>query len=238
MAEQYATPTPPTGPGDGTPGGPVPGQRRGTLLRHPAVTGALGLLLGLATVGIPVLVGGGDDGSAVGATSGGTLRAPADLKGFTSYADMQRTRAGNASGRAYAGQIAAEDARSGQRLSAAYGGANAVVQRYTDDTLANFVTLVAVRSDSPKPYVPFEDPAYTKAAVPQDQLVTVGKVSCVVFNIYTAAGKTPAADSVNTSYCQRTGGGLTIQIRAGSGPLLHSPDKVAQLVEAAWSDLP
>lgn len=232
MAEQYPPPTPLT-----PPTGPVPGPRRGPLLRRPAVAGAVGLLVGIAAVGIPVLVGGDDGGSGTGGTGGGSLRAPADLNGFTSYAVMQRTRATNASGRAYGDKIAAEDVRSGQRLSAAYGGASAVVRRYTDDTLASFVTLVAVRGDSPQPYVAYEDPADTQAAVPQDQLVTVGNVSCVVFNQYTAAGKTPASDAANTTYCQRTGGGLTVQLRAGGGPLLHSPDKVAALVEAAWSDL-
>ncbi|WBO68674.1 hypothetical protein [Streptomyces camelliae] len=226
MTEQNDVPAPPSGP------------HRGPLLplRHPAVTGALGLLLGLAAVGIPVLVGGNGD-SAFGTTSSGPLRAPADLNGFTSFPDMERAQATNAYQRASAKRHAIEDVRSGQRLSDDYGGAVAMVRSYADRPQENFLDLRAVRSDSPKPYVPYEDPVDTGAAVPYDQLLTYGNVSCVVINTFTAAGRKPAPDSVNTSYCQRSGGGLTVQIRIHGGPLIHHPDQVAALVDKAWSDL-
>ncbi|WP_052433410.1 hypothetical protein [Streptacidiphilus carbonis] len=111
------------------------------------------------------------------------------------------------------------------------------MRSYADKTEENFFDLRAVRSDSPEPYVPYEDPADTGSAVPYDQLLAYGHVSCVVINAFTAAGRKPAPDSVTTSYCQRSADGLTVQLRMHGGPLIHHPDQVAVLVDQAWSDL-
>ncbi|MHA6763796.1 hypothetical protein [Streptacidiphilus sp. PAMC 29251] len=102
--------------------------------------------------------------------------------------------------------------------------------------MAEIVTLNAVSASSPQPYVPYEDAAQLGLAVPTDQLVQVGQVACVVFNQPTAAGQKPAGDSVVVTYCQRTGSGLTVQLRA-SGDLQHQPAEMAALVDKAWSAL-
>ncbi|MFC1430125.1 hypothetical protein ACEZDB_05560 [Streptacidiphilus sp. N1-3] len=130
----------------------------------------------------------------------------------------------------------AQDTKSAQRLSQAYGGAKAVVQHYADSEVAEIVILDAVSASSPQPYVPYEDAAQLGMAVPPDQLVQVGQVACVVYNQGTAAGQKPTAESVVVNYCQRTGSGLTVQLRA-SGDLQHQPQQMAALVEKAWTAL-
>jgi hypothetical protein len=232
------------------PGGvpPQPGQfpaaapaaaspRQGRIsLRNPLVTAALGLVVGLAAVGIPVLLS--DDGGVGfgGGGGGGELSAPAKLDGLRPFADVQRA-AGVPKAKEMADGIAKEERKSGERLSEAYGGAAAVVKQYADDDVETTVTLVAVRSRSPKPYVPYEDPERLALAVPPDELKVIGDVSCVLYNQPTAAGSKPTAESVHVTLCQRTGDGLTVQIRPGGSGVANQPEKVASLVEEAWSQL-
>ncbi|MGY0057250.1 hypothetical protein ACWY4P_11895 [Streptomyces sp. LZ34] len=237
----------PPQPGAGVP--PQPGQlpaavplppprRQGPIsLRTPLVTAALGLVVGLAAVGIPVLLSDDDGGGGFGGGGGsGELSAPAKLDGLRPFAEIQRA-AGVPKAEEMADAITKEDRKSGERLSEAYGGAAAVVQRYADSDVQTTVTLVAVRGRSPQPYVPYQDPKRLGLAKPQDELKTFGDVSCVLYNQPTAAGSKPTADSVHVSYCQRTGDGLTVQVRTLGGGVANQPDKVADLTEKAWSEL-
>ncbi|MFI1334916.1 hypothetical protein ACH4U7_33395 [Streptomyces sp. NPDC020845] len=207
-------------------------------LRNPLVAAALGLVVGLAAVGIPALLSDDGDGGGGfgGGGGGGELSAPAKLDGLRSFADIQRA-AGVPKAKKMADGIAEEDRRSGERLSEAYGGAAAVVKRYADADVQTTVTLIAVRSRSPQPYVPYQDHKRLALAKPQDELKTIGDVSCVLYNQPTPAGSKPTADSVHVSYCQRTGDGLTVQIRAVGSGMANQPEKVAAVVEKAWSEL-
>ncbi|MGO4751825.1 hypothetical protein AB4212_24975 [Streptomyces sp. 2MCAF27] len=205
-------------------------------LRHPLVTGAIGLVVGLAAVGIPVLLSDDDDGGFGGGGGDAKLSAPAKLDRLRPFAEIQ-SESGVPKAKEMADAITEEDRKSGERLSEAYGGAAAVVKRYADDGVLTTATLVAVRSRSPKPYVPDQDPKRLGLEKPQDELKTIGDVSCVLYNEPTAAGSEPRKESVHVTYCQRTGDGLTVQVHTGGSGLANQPDKVASLVEKAWSEL-
>ncbi|MEU5612163.1 hypothetical protein AB0H03_26125 [Streptomyces sparsogenes] len=248
MTEQYP-PTPPQPAGVPSPPGPPPAfpaapaapaapSRPGRFSpRHPLVSGVIGLVVGLALVGIPVLLSDDDGGGGFGGGGGGAeLAAPAKLGGLRPFADIQRESGANKAGELADGLVV-EDRKSGERLSEAYGGAAAVVKRYADDDVQTTVTLAAVRARSPEPYVPYEDAERLAVAAPPDELKVIGDVSCVLYNSPTPAGSEPAADSVRVTYCQRTGDGLTVQIRPVGTGLANRPAKVADLVENAWSAL-
>ncbi|MER6139882.1 hypothetical protein ABT174_07460 [Streptomyces sparsogenes] len=248
MTEQYP-PTPPQPAGVPSQPGPPPAfpaapavpaapSRPGRFSpRHPLVSGVIGLVVGLALVGIPVLLSDDDGGGGFGGGGGGAeLAAPAKLGGLRPLADVQRKEGIPKAGKMADGLVE-EDRKSGERLSEAYGGAAAVVKRYADDDAETVVTLVAVRSRSPKPYVPYEDRERLALAVPPDELKVIGEVSCVLYNQPTPADSKPTAESVHVTYCQRTGDGLTVQIRPTGSGLANRPAKVADLVEKAWSAL-
>ncbi|MES4902693.1 MULTISPECIES: hypothetical protein [unclassified Streptomyces] len=205
-------------------------------MRNPLITAALGLVVGLAAVGIPVLLSDDDGGGFGGGGSGGELSAPAKLDGLRPFADIQRA-SGAPKAKEMADGIAREERKSGERLSEAYGGAAAVVKQYADEDVETTVTLIAVRSRSPKPYVPYEDRKRLALAVPPDELKVFGDVSCVLYNQPTPEGSKPTAESVHVTLCQRTGDGLTVQIRPGGSGVANQPEKVASLVEKAWAEL-
>lgn len=215
----------------------APPPRQGRIsLRNPLVTAAIGLVVGLAAVGIPVLLSDDDGGGFGGGGGGAELSAPAKLDGLRPLADLQRS-APTAKAKEMADRIAEEEGKSGERLSEAYGGAAAVMRQYADEEIQTTATLVAVRSRSPKPYVPYVDPKRLGLAKPQDELKTIGDVSCVLYNQPTPEGSAPTADSVHVTYCQRTGDGLTVQVRTVGSGVANKPAKVAALVESAWSAL-
>lgn len=251
MTEQQQPPTPPQPQGPppqpagvppqpgqfpvGAPAAPPSPQGR-ISLRNPLVAAALGLVVGLAAVGIPVLLSDDDGGGFGGGGGGGELSAPAKLGGLRPLADLQRS-APTPKAKEMADAITKEEGKSGERLSEAYGGAAAVVKQYADDDVQTTVTLVAVRSRSPKPYVPYEDAKRLALAAPTDELKVIGDVSCVLYNQPTPEGSKPTAESVHVTLCQRTGDGLTVQIRPGGSGVANQPEKVAALVETAWSAL-
>ncbi len=205
------------------------------LLRNPLVSGILGLAVGALLVGVPVVVIGGSSSSSSTSTAGGSsdLHAPAVLGGLEPMAGLLHSAGG-----VTAADMNSDDAKSGQRLSAAYGGAPAVVQEYSDTGLDNFAVLQVVRANSPGVYVPYENPAELQVVRPNDELITVGAVSCVIANQPTPVGQTPSPTSLNVTSCQRTGSGLTVTVRpGGGGDLQHDPNQVAALVNSAWTEL-
>ncbi|KUJ65074.1 hypothetical protein ACZ90_51690 [Streptomyces albus subsp. albus] len=221
-----------------------PAVPRRSLPARSLVAGLLGAVLGAALVGLPWLLGSdGDDdrGGGGGAGSGlprssGPLTPPAKLGAYDSY-----TQAAHATGQKGADKnaekLAEMDAKSAELLSQAYGGAKTMVARYADADLDDSVQLVVVRASSPDPFVPYEDAAYLGLAKPNREVVRIGKVACTVYNQPTNAGQRPTPESVNVELCQRTGDGLTVQVRMGGGDLRNHPDRIAELVETAWSQV-
>ncbi|MDX3228763.1 hypothetical protein [Streptomyces sp. ME19-01-6] len=216
----------------------APPQPRGRIsLRNPLVSAAIGLVVGLAAVGIPVLLSDDDGGGGFGGGGGrGELSAPAKLDGLRPLAEIQRSN-GVAKAEKNADGITKDERKSGERLSEAYGGAAAVMKQYADGDGQTTVTLTAVRSRSPEPYVTYVDPKRLGLVKPLEELKTFGDVSCVLYNQPTNAGSEPAADSVHVTYCQRTGDGLTVQIRPAGSGVANRPEKVADIVNAAWSEM-
>jgi len=225
-------PTVPTPPMAIPPMVPMPSAapaKAGLSLRSPLVAGIAGFVVGAAALGVPWLMN--SDSSPFGAGKA-SLKAPASIGTYTQVQKNPKYTPGSLK------LINDSDPQSAKNLSAAYGGAAVVVQRYTDADLANFVTLEAVRAQSPTPYVPFVNAQDLGLAKPDQEIVTVGDVHCLVANLPTEAGQQPQSDSVNTLTCERTSAHLTVRLRfGGAGDLMHSPQQAAALVDVAWSSL-
>ncbi|WP_328839422.1 hypothetical protein [Streptomyces europaeiscabiei] len=205
--------------------------------------GLVGLALGAGLVGGAWLITGDDDTSVSSRTAGSRavpgsdLSAPEKLGGFLHQDRAVLDLGKGADGQEMAKRNRAWDSESGERLSEAYGGAAAVVQTYADSSLESFFQLTAVRGPTPRPYVPYEDPKALGLERPTNELVTFGKVDCVVHNLPTNAGGEPAPDSVSTVSCQRGDAELTVLIRNATGDASHEPSRVARLVDEAWGEL-
>ncbi|WP_369237174.1 hypothetical protein AB5J56_30715 [Streptomyces sp. R21] len=231
-------PMPPAAP-------PVPGPPRTAWYARPVPVGLAGLLLGAAMIGVPWLLT-RDDTPATGGqgslTGGSTaaLSAPEKLGDFM-HQDTAMKGLGADEDKEKAEKNAevyvTADRRSSGLLSTAYGGAPAVVQGFADAKFENQFQLTAVRARSPRPFVAYEDPAHVGLVKPQNEMTSFGKVDCVIYNAPTNSGGTPASDSVSVISCQRTGDGLTVQIRQVSGDVGHVPRRVAGLVDQAWTAL-
>jgi hypothetical protein len=111
-------------PREHPPDPPHPAAPRRPLLARPAVTGLIGVLVGAFLVGVPWLVLSvfGDD------ASGRPLSAPADLGGL-SRAQEAIAKLDKVRGQAQIDRIGKTDRETTDRVSAAYGGAGAVVQQ-------------------------------------------------------------------------------------------------------------
>jgi hypothetical protein len=194
------------------------------------VTAVIGLVVGALAVGVPWLfLGGGGVGG-----SSAPLTAPSTLGGLESYQAASVHLGSKAV--AFAQQLADDDAQSATLLSAAYGGAAALVTRYSDDRLDSMALLLIVRADSPQPFVEYENLKELGFGVPEHQLEQFGPVSCVIDNEPPVQSGSEPSSQVYVNYCQRSGPGRTIQVRP-NGPLQHEPDQVAGLVDDAWNNV-
>ncbi|MFD9959653.1 hypothetical protein [Amycolatopsis sp. NPDC058986] len=192
-----------------------------------------GVVVGALLVGVPWLV----IGLSGPGVSGMTLKAPDTIGGLSRYQDALAKRGGDKTKSLVDGENA-DEVKNAERLSSAYHGAGAVSQRYADAELEEIVLLQAVRADSPEPFVPYVDAARLGLAAPQQDLERVGDVVCVIYNQPTRAGEKPAEDAKGVMSCQRSGGGLTVQIVVGSsGKLRHDAGAVAALIGQAWPKL-
>jgi hypothetical protein len=164
------------------------------------------------------------------------MHAPARLRSYVRFEDAKLNRSGR--GLEMAGHVRVADRRTARLLSAAYSGASAVAQKYTDNTYENSFLLLAVRAPSPGLVIPYESAALEGTARPTNEVVTYGSVQCQVFNQPTPRGKTPSPSSVFTVACQRSSKNLTVKITGigTSGPL-QNPSAIAQLVDEAWRRL-
>lgn len=219
-----------------------PGPRRAAWYTRPVPVGLVGLLLGAAVIGVPWLLTRDDssDGGGRGSLTGGStaaLSAPEKLGRFAHQDAAAKALSTDGSADKNAKRFAAADRRSTGLLSTAYGGAPAVVQSFADPKFENLFQLTAVRARSPRPFVAYQDPAQLGLVVAPNQMTSLGKVDCVIYNDPTNSGGTPASDSVHVNSCQRTGDGLTVQIRQVSGDVGHDPHQVAGLVDQAWAAL-
>jgi hypothetical protein len=195
------------------------------------VTGVVGLVVGALVVGLPWLLSSSGGGGGLGGSSG-AITAPGSLGSLKSLHEAS-VQVGGDKGAANADRQAADDVRSAKLMSTAYGGAAATVAHYADEELDDIVALSVVRADSPEPFVQYQNLKELAEAVPQNELVRTGDVACLVFNAdFVKSGPEPT-DGVMTTLCQRTGNGLTVQVRP-SGDIQHHPDQVAALVDNAW----
>jgi hypothetical protein len=168
-------------------------------------------------------------------STGSALKPPPRLGAYVRAEDAKINRTGP--GKKNAARIVAWSRRTAAALAAAYGGAAAGAQDYSDDSFENLFLLLAVRAPTPRPVVPYVDAAYLGLVRPPDEVRSFGAVSCVLHNDATATGHTPAPDSVHTVLCQRSGPHLTVQLRSVSGDLGNHPDQVARLVGEAFASL-
>lgn len=220
----------PPGP-SGSPQPPASQTRHGFSPRSPIVTGIAGLVVGAFAAGVPWALSGSSSSSPFGAAKG-ALTAPAAIAGFKPLEHNPKADAATVK------RMAESDPISAKNLSAAYGGAAAVVQQYTDTGLENFVELEAVRAQSPTPFQPYEDAHALGMDKPVQEIDTFGQVTCLVVNVTVPLGQQEQPNSANVVTCERTSAHLTVRLRfGGGGGLAHTPQQAAALVDTAWNSL-
>ncbi len=183
---------------------------------------------------------------AAAALSAGLIAARSDASSFTPpeklgayipFRDVKIIKT-NAQGAKQAKRHELWDRKTAATLSAAYGGAQAVAEDYSNEDLSDSALLVAVKAPSPKLWVYYSDPVTLGLVRPFQEVRTFGQVQCKVQNDPTIAGKKPAPSSVHVAGCQRSGPHLTVQIQNVAGDELgNHPETVAQLVDQAYDAL-
>jgi hypothetical protein len=175
-------------------------------------------------------------GAVAASSDASTFTPPKKLGAYVRFGDVKVSKTGI--GLKQAKRHAAWDQKTASMVSAAYGGAQAISEDYSNEGLTDFALLVAVKAPSPKLWVPYSDPVTLGLVKPFQEVRTFGDVQCKVQNDPTVAGKKPAADSVHVVGCQRNGPHLTVQIQNVSGDHLgNHPETVAQMVDQAFNSL-
>lgn len=211
---------------------PQPAPRR-TLFARPVATGLIGVLVGAFLVGVPWLVLG-----LLGGPSAQPLKAPDTLGGYlTVQAAVTKIDKGGAAAKSQIERADKADRENTTRISEAYGGAAAVSRTYNDEGLLNGFQLTAVRADSPSLIAPYEDATALGLAAPSTELVQVGAVQCLLHNDPTPLGQQQDPESSFATACQRTGAGLTVTLRTTARDTPPTPEKLAAVVEEAWTAL-
>src|SRR4051812_38381936 len=146
----------------------------------------------------------------VGRSDASTFAPPKKLGAYVRFGDVKINRTGL--GLKQARRHAAWNQKTAAAASAAYAGAQAIAEDYSNDGLTDFALLVAVKAPTPKLYVPYVDAAYLALAKPPQEVRAYGDVQCQVQNDPTASGRKPAPESVHVIMCQRSGAHLTVQI--------------------------
>lgn len=163
-----------------------------------------------------------------GGPSSAPISAPRRVSDYTPFGDAAE-RLDRDKGKAIADRYRDWDQRSSERLSAAYDGAGAFVQTYTDDNLEQSFTVEAVRAPTPyPPYAPYSDPKVLGMDRPTEELREFDDVGCLIRN-------DPSQSYVIS--CVRTDDNLTVRITHVTGDLLEDPETVAELVDTAWQEL-
>ncbi|MEU9127020.1 hypothetical protein AB0D08_02695 [Kitasatospora sp. NPDC048540] len=209
--------------------------RTRTTIANPWIGGLIGLLLGALVTATTILLT-VHPAAAPSGTTGGPLTAPSELPGFTTYRSAV-TALDADKGAAEGDRVTDEDTRTAEQLSEAYGGAAGLARRYADRQLEQTFLLVAVRANTPGPWVAYQDAARLGLVRAPEEVRRIGEVSCLIANQPTNAGGTPADDTVNVVLCQRAARGLTVQIRYPGGDLRNRPEQTAELIDTVWSQL-
>ena len=121
-------------------------------------------------------------------------------------------------------------------LRAVYGGAAAATTQYNDESLANPLTVYAVRANSPIPYVRAE--VYKGDLIaPVDQELQFGRVTCLVANDLVRVGGSKNDLQPRVQWCMRTGPKLTVWIDRVAGDLRNDPSSVAGMVDETFAKI-
>ena len=183
-------------------------------------SGVAGLLVGAALAsGFWLLFG--NEGP-----SSSSVSAPERVGDYYRFADVPELSSGDNQQKVVDRQTR-YDRESTTRLSEAYDGAGAVVQRYSNADLDEMFTLQVVRAPSPTPFVPFTDAKDLGLDKPMEEVVEYGSVTCAVHN---SPGQPPIAMT-----CLRSSDDLTVSITHVNGEI--APEDVAGLVDEAWSEV-
>jgi hypothetical protein len=175
-------------------------------------------------------------GVVASASDASTFAPPKKLGAYSRFGDLKLNKTGP--GLKTAQRHAAWNRKTAAAASAAYAGAQAIAEDYSNDGLTDFALLVAVKAPTPRLFVPYTDPAALGVAKAPQEVRTYGSVQCQVQNDPTVAGRKPAAESVHTIMCQRSGPHLTVQIRGVTGDHLgNHPETVAQLIDQVYTSL-
>ncbi|MEA5365123.1 hypothetical protein VA596_36705 [Amycolatopsis sp., V23-08] len=208
-------------------------ERRRPLFARPIAVGLIGVLVGAFLVGVPWLVIG-----LLGGPSPQPLKLPDTLGGFeTTQAAVTKIAKGGTTGKSQIERADKAETENASRISAAYGGAAAVFRSYSDPGLSSGFQVAAVRADSPELLAQYEDTAALGQALPSTELKRIGPVQCLIHNEITPAGQTVDPENSFVMSCQRTGGGLTVQLRNTTTEDAHDPARFAAVVEEAWTAL-
>jgi hypothetical protein len=210
-------PTPPQGTRMPVPTPPNGGSSPRAIAVFAAVAG---LVAGAALASGAWLLFGNDTGSPT------KITAPESIGEYRQFAAAVAA-IGDDRGKSGADRQVRWDRESSARLSRAYDGAGAVVQRYSDEDLHTMFALQAVRAPSPAPFVPYVDPEDLGLEKPTEEVVEFGSVTCAVYN---NPGQPPV-----TVNCLRSSDDLTVSITHVNGDL--APEDVAKLVDEAWSEV-
>lgn len=214
------------------PAAPRAPQRR-PLFARPALTALIGFVVGAFVVGVPWLVIG-----LLGGPSAQPLKLPDTLGGFTTtQAAVTKIADGRAAGKSQIERADKAEGENASRISAAYHGAAAVFRSYSDEGLESGFQVAAVRADSPELLAQYEDTAALGLAVPMTELKRIGAVQCLVHNGTTPLGQPVDPEQSVVTNCQRTGGGLTVQLRNTTTQNAHDPARFAAIVQEAWTAL-
>lgn len=220
MTDETPDPEPATPPP--TPPAPPRGHRPWLTV----LVGLAGLAVGAVTVGAAWLVTG------VGVVDRRPITAPRQIG---SYVPVTQAMAGSSTFPDTLARIQERNKRSSELLSQSHGGAGALVELYSDLDIRHQLTVMIYRAESPHPlYAPYEDDSSNGLAKPTLTIEEYGQVSCVVRNDATPAGRPPGPNSAHAVECARTNALLTVDIQP-QGTTADAPDRIAALVDKAWS---
>jgi hypothetical protein len=213
---------------------PPPPARGRALLAFAALVGAL---LGAAAVGAAWLATRTGEPRAPRVAPAGPLTLPAALGAYSRVADIELYKKSD-QGKATAERIQTWNAQSAARFSQSHAAAPAAAETYSDGKVRTHFTVFAARDGRPSPpFVPYEDAAYLGVVKPSQELLTFGKVYCVITNRITPAGQEPGEESVAVQSCIRSSDSLTVQAAHIIGDLASHPRDVAGLVDQLWQSL-
>jgi hypothetical protein len=211
---------------------PIPGPFPPPAPRTPRPwqVGLVGAVVGALVAGLPLLLTRGGGGGGLGASKD-SISAPDNVGGYTPMLKNPKVDAATIK------RLTAMESVSAKNLSAAYGGAGAVLRQYSDDGFMNDFTLEAVRAESPKPFTPYIDPASLGLVKPDQDVETFGQVNCLVHYQPVNQGQQVQPEQIKVMTCERTSAHLTVRLLFGAGDAWQKPADAAALTEQAWSKL-